>query len=250
LFEAGDVHGLGKVGVEAGGDTAADVFFHAEAGESDGGDAGEIANGADEVDAGAIGKADVAGEEIDVRGAEVFKGFGDSGDGFDVMAKGVDEADHDAGGVGVVFNKEDAEGTGGAGSGLVSSGGLGGGRRDGGKLEGEGGALAGARAGGADMTIVEFDEGLGDGEAEAEAAVASGDKVASLFEGVEEAVELVGLDADAGVLDVEEERRLRRSGGWGLASGALVVRMWMQPCSGVNLAAFLMRFQSICWRRA
>jgi hypothetical protein len=58
------------------------------------------------------------------------------------------------------------------------------------------------------MTIVEFDEGLGDGEAEAEAAVASGDKVASLFEGVEEAVELVGLDADAGVLDVEEERRL------------------------------------------
>lgn len=110
LFKAGDVYGLGKVGVEAGGDAAADVFLHAEAREGDGGDVGELADGADELDAIAIGQPDVAGEEVDVVVAHALEGVGDAADGFDLVAEGVDEAAHDPCGVGVVFDQEDADG--------------------------------------------------------------------------------------------------------------------------------------------
>lgn len=79
---------------------------------------------------------------------------------------------------------------------------------DGGQIEGEGGTLSGTGAGGADMTLVDFDEGLGDGEAQAEAAVTAGDEIASLFESIEEAIDLGGIDTDAGVLHLDQEAGL------------------------------------------
>jgi hypothetical protein len=58
---------------------------------------------------------------------------------------------------------------------------------------------------GVEGSAVHFDEHFADGEAEAEAAEAAGDFRAALLEGREEVGEGLGVDADAGVGDLEED---------------------------------------------
>ena len=83
---------------------------------------------------------------------------------------------------------------------------------------------------------------------EPEAAVAPLLLRVPLLERVEDPGQAIGLDADAGVGHLGQEDRAR------LASGnppvGFQVRIVILPPRGVNLAAFLMRFQNTCCSRA
>ena len=224
--EAGEVDGFDEVGKEAGGAGGLEVFFLAEAAEGDAGEGVAAgAEGADEVQAGAVGEAKVAEDQVEGVGGGEGQGGGDVGGGLDAVAVGGQEAVHDAGGVLMVFDEENADWAmaggpieRGGGWGRVVGEGRGGGAK--GEADGEGGALAFAGAVGVDGSAVEFDEGLGDGESEAEAAELAGDGALGLFEGVEDAAEVVGVDAFAVVGDLDRDE--------GRGSGAKRGRGWFR----------------------
>ena len=81
----------------------------------------------------------------------------------------------------------------------------GGGRIDGGEGDGEDRAEAVALALGADRTAVDFDDRLRDGQPQAEPAVAMLAGDVALLEGLENIRQRFGADADAGILDADED---------------------------------------------
>ena len=156
---------------------------------------------ADQLQAAAAGQADVADDQVEavvgrVGGGEGLVVAGGGGDGVAGVAQ---QGGHDAAGHGVVLDQQKVAGEAfgvGASAALL---GLGRGEGDRGQADGEGRAPAAAEAGGVDAAAVALDDALGDGQAEAEAAVAAGDGVLDLLEGQEHLAQGRGVDADAGV---------------------------------------------------
>ena len=105
-----------------------------------------------------------------------------------------------------------------------------------GEFNGDGGALAGAGAGGADGAAVEFDDLAGDGEAEAEAAVAAGEGGVGLAEAFEDVGEEAGWMPSPVSTTSRRATALTRD-----------MRTVTRPPRGVNLTALVMRFQTTCW---
>ena len=62
----------------------------------------------------------------------------------------------------------------------------------------------------AESALVRFGDGLADRETEADPAKLSRDLTIALLEGIEDAVELRGVDSDAGVLDLNRRLSLCR----------------------------------------
>ena len=128
FFELGKIHGLGEMGGETGGAALLDVFFLAETAQRDAGK--EIAGGAEgahEIEAGAVGETEIAEEQIEGSLGGEAQGGGDVRGGLNLVALGGEKAGHDAGGVAMIFHQQDAQRAGGR----RRSGG-GSGRRDGG----------------------------------------------------------------------------------------------------------------------
>ena len=77
-FELGEVDRLGQVGGEAGLAAPADVLLHAVAGQGDRRDVAAAGDDpAHQVQAAAVGQADVADDQVEVAGLERLEGRGD-----------------------------------------------------------------------------------------------------------------------------------------------------------------------------
>ena len=86
-----------------------------------------------------------------------------------------------------------------------------------------------------------------DRQAQAQARGRRRERVLALLEGLEDPGQDLRLDADAGVADLDDQRgAVRRCPG----PPALRERTVIVPPAGVNLTAFLIRFQTTCWSRA
>ena len=75
----------------------------------------------------------------------------------------------------------------------------------------------------------------------------------ALLEGVEDPRLDLRVDADPGVLELDDEAVGRSSAGGSpgpAGAGRLLVRMVIRPSAGVNLTALWTRFQAICMIRA
>ncbi len=197
--DVGGADGAGEAGVgraEVGGGCGGLALgVEPEDGEVEGTEAGgALGCGAEE---GGVG--DEEGGAGGGGGGEQFLEVGGVGGGEDGAELGGDLFDEAEAVEGVALEEEDDGGLGGRGLGK----GVGGGGRG---AEGEGEVEGGALADGAvdaDGAAHEFDEALADDEAEAGAAVFAGGGGVDLGEGAEEAVDAVGGDADAGVVDDE-----------------------------------------------
>jgi hypothetical protein len=110
-LQALEIDGLGEIVGEAGLAGSGDVFFHSETGQSDGGDGDilRLTKLADQIVAGAVGKADIAEKEIE----RFFGGLDGAGDGvgeFDVVAEAQEQTAQDMRGVFVIFHQQNAQG--------------------------------------------------------------------------------------------------------------------------------------------
>jgi hypothetical protein len=211
LEEAFGGDGFAEVGVHAGGEAFFAVGGHGAGGEGDDGDAAEgaveLANLAGDIDAGEAGHLDIHEDEVDwlqgylEQGEALFAVFGEE----DAAAGAIEHFAGDEAIDGVVFDEEDvASVEAGYGGGRVGGGGEGFELVGKGELEPEGAAVAGGAVA-ADFAAHGADEFARDGEAEAGAAVLAAGSGLGLDEGGEDALDLIGGDADAGVVDFEAE---------------------------------------------
>lgn len=137
------VHGFGEVADEACFGASLFVGAAAVAGEGDAGEVGELsAEFAHEVEAAFALQADVTDDDVEC----VFPGGAEGGlggaDGHHGVPHGGEQADHGAGGLGHVFDKQDAHGFGECSRRGGSIGGLTTGGHVGREAEGEGGSDA------------------------------------------------------------------------------------------------------------
>lgn len=110
FFQPGEVDGLSQVIVEAGLEGSFDVGVHSEAGQRDGGQffAQIFADGADQVDACAVGKADVADEDVELVALQGLQGVGDGmGGGDGMLVDGQQPGEH-ARGIDMILDQQDA----------------------------------------------------------------------------------------------------------------------------------------------
>ena len=107
--EAVKVDGLGQVFGEARFLALADVLVHAEAAEGDGAGGAMLADAADQIQPGAVGEAEIADDQVELLVLAEVEGLLDAGGDVDAVAGALEQAGHEAGGVIVVFDQEDAQ---------------------------------------------------------------------------------------------------------------------------------------------
>ena len=235
FFKNLEVDGFGEVGGETGFGTFAQIDVLAEAAEGDSLDVeagGEVAH---DVEAAAVGEADVGEEEVEFFDFSGGDGFLDGGGGGGGAAEGLEEFDEDAAGVTVVFDDEDV------GIGCLRPGW----RRDG--LERLAAweaaswkrsvkvAFAGSLTEGGDG-LVHFDDGGFDYGQAAETAELAGDGLLALFERFEERGRVRSMPTPLSAISISR------------VPFSFAVRMVM-PFTGVNLMALERRLRRTCWNR-
>lgn len=205
------VNGLGDVDLVSGKEGHANVRFMREGGEGDGGKilcgAAGFSDKADQVVAILEGHGDVADEDLGLDAVDALEGFHDRAGGGDRSAHVAEDLDEKIAGVGFVIDDEQAKAVeprklGGCGGELIGRGRV---KANGaqGKSNGEERAFTGTAAHRRDLAAVEFDEGFGDREAQAEAAELAFGAAFALAEAVEDVGEEVGGNSPAVVADLD-----------------------------------------------
>lgn len=165
-LELDEGDGFDEVGVEAGAEGAVQVFLHAVAGEDDAGQLGQVlADLGHDINAGAIGQAEVGDEDVEIGARlDTFHCLGHGGGGGHVVAGAKEKPRKHGQGGGVVFHQQEFEPWRGFGQrgGAVRGDGLAhlhGGLAGAGQGDLEYGALLQAFAAGGDLTAVQLDNG-------------------------------------------------------------------------------------------
>ena len=218
-FEAVEVDGLGQVVDEAGFAALASVFLAAEAADCDAAHGAAGAELAHEVEAVAVGELDIGEQEIEGDLGFIERGTGgrDAVGGDDVVAALAEDGREVAQRVRIVFDHQDAQ-VRPARSPLSARRESRGQRwdafgRDGRQLEAEGRAEPAAAARRHEPAAQGLGERPADRQPQAQAAGPAAEVVMVLLERLEDSRQDGGIDADAGVFELDGDQRRVTIGG-------------------------------------